>query len=174
MKLSYRLASLVTACTALLIVVAALRMRPIMNVQSPVRPMRRFGPPPLFTAENKEKVRQQIGITLEQQARIEALYAENDCLRTALRARLSDRMRESRALYNNYAIDTTQETALRQEITKIQDNLFQSRMDTERKLRDILTREQFARLHVLLNQRRERSHHDFRSHRSHSPSPDTF
>jgi len=174
LKLSYRLASLLTACAALLIVVTALRLRSLSSAPPPVRPMHRFGPTPLFTAENKEKVRQQIGITTEQQGRIEALYAEKDRLRTELRTRLSDRMRESHALYDNYEIDTNREAALCKEIVGIQDGLFQSRMDTEKKLRGILTPEQFARLHVLLSQQRERARRDFRSRHPHSfPSTDT-
>jgi Spy/CpxP family protein refolding chaperone len=168
LKLSSGLALLVTACIALLIVFAALRLRSVTDAPPAFGPPRMFGPPPLFTHENKETVRQQIGITAEQQARIEALYAESDRLRASLHTRLFDRMRESHALYDNYVIDMAHEATLRKEIAGIQDALFQAHVDTERKLREILTPEQFARLHILLSQQRDRSRRDFHSRRPHS------
>lgn len=111
-----------------------------------------FGPPPQFSPEEKEKFRQRLGITVQQQEQMDALFQESDRQRRALGARLWELFGERQTVCDVYDYDRAREAALRREIGQVYVQILKVHSETEEKLRRILTRDQFDRLRALRNE----------------------
>jgi len=109
--------------------------------------------------KEKEKARQKIGITVQQQKAIEAVFAETEKQEKAIRSRLRSLYHDLQNLYDAYEIDERQARALRDEIATQQQNLLTLYANNENKLRRILNREQFERLRAQMKADRERTRH---------------
>lgn len=107
---------------------------------------RRFGGPPQFTPEEKEKFRQKLGITVQQQEQMDGLFAESDKQRRVLGTRLRELFDQRQAVCDVYDFDRSREGSLRKEISQVYNQILKIHSDTEEKLRRILNREQFDRL----------------------------
>lgn len=104
-----------------------------------------------------EKARQQIGISVPQQAQLEHLYADADKKEKALEEQLHDLYNRQRTLYDAYFIDHAQERDLRKSIGQLHVQILLIHADTEEKLRKILTHDQFDRLSAVLQAHRRGS-----------------
>lgn len=109
-----------------------------------------------LTPQEREAARQRIGITLEQQSRIEAVYTQTDQRRRALRQQLRDLYHQLHDLYSNYHFDRNRSAALRQQIVDLHAQQLKLHEENEEKLRRILTPDQFERLHAEMNAARQR------------------
>lgn len=109
---------------------------------------------------DREKARQQIGISVQQQEQLTRLYAEADKKEKAIGKELHDLYRQQRALYSAYSIDHGQERELRKKIEQMHSQLLQLHADTEDGLRKLLTREQFERLNAAVKDHRRGNRRD--------------
>ncbi|MCW3099889.1 MAG: hypothetical protein JWL77_5507 [Chthonomonadaceae bacterium] len=107
--------------------------------------------------KEREKARQQIGISVPQQEQLTRLYAEADKKEKAIGKDLHDLYEQQRALYSAYVIDHGQERDLRKKMEQMHSQLLQLHAETEDSLRKLLTREQFERLNAALNDHRRRN-----------------
>ncbi len=112
------------------------------------RPPRR---PPNWE-EEKEKARIRIGMTKEQQAQIEAIYAESEKKRQEAMRELGQKHQQLRAVYDSYEIDKTQERALLRDIVAVHWRLLRIHSEDEAKIRRILTKEQHEKLRALMKE----------------------
>jgi Spy/CpxP family protein refolding chaperone len=114
---------------------------------APGRPQeeKRFGSPPL-SPEERERFRQRLGITAQQQEQMEALFAEAHKQRRELGKKLWELFDQRNKVCDTYDFDRSKERALRAEILKVHQQLLKINLDTEEKLRRILNREQFEKL----------------------------
>ena len=108
----------------------------------------------------REKARQQIGISVQQQEQLTRLYAEADKKEKAIGKELHDLYRQHRALYSAYSIDHAQERELRKKIEQMHSQLLHLHADTEDGLRKLLTREQFERLNAAVKDHRRGNRRD--------------
>jgi Spy/CpxP family protein refolding chaperone len=108
----------------------------------------RFTPPPP-TPEEREKFRQKLGITVQQQEQMDILFMESNKQRRALSERLRDLFNQRQIITDVYDFDRSRESAVRKEIGQINNQLLKIHSDSEEKLRRILNREQFERLVAL-------------------------
>lgn len=109
---------------------------------------------------DKEKARQQIGITASQQDAIEGLFADVEKQEKPIHARLHSLYHDLQRLYDSYEFDAKQARSLRDEIGTQQKNLLTLYASKEERLRRILTRVQFERLRAQMKERREQSRHE--------------
>lgn len=131
-------------------------------------------PPHTPTPEEREAARIRIGITTQQQAQIEQVFADSGKQRHAVGDQLRTLYDQYRELYDSYTIDHSREAKLRQAIAQAHGQMLRIQGNTETKLRDILNREQFDRLHVEMQKARN-DRHRFDAHSPHhdeNPSPD--
>ena len=110
---------------------------------------RRFGQPFQFSPEEKEKFRQRLQISVQQQEQMDTLFAESDKQRRVLGERLRELFDQRQSVCDVYDFDRSREGALRKEISHVYNQLLRIHTDTEEKLRRILNRDQFERLRVL-------------------------
>lgn len=122
-----------------------------------------FQRPP--TDEEKEAVRVRIGISKDQQAQIEAAWAENRRQSEELSKKMNDLRRQLYGLYENYDYDRAQADGLRHQ-TQV---LYRKRLEvfgqTQEKMRKILSRDQFNRLQAIMREQREKMRRDWESRR---------
>lgn len=101
---------------------------------------------PFPTPEQRERYRQKLGITVQQQEQLDALYAEAD----KKRKELWDKMREMNTqhweMLETFDYDKTKERIHRYEMSKLYRSILFHHTDTEDKIRKLLTKEQFERL----------------------------
>jgi Spy/CpxP family protein refolding chaperone len=110
--------------------------------------------------KEREKARQQIGISVQQQEQLTRLYAEADKKEKAIGKELHDLYEQQRTLYSAYVIDHGQERDLHKKMEQMHSQLLQLHADTEDGLRKLLTREQFERLNAALNDHRRENRRD--------------
>ena len=108
----------------------------------------------------REKARQQIGISVQQQEQLTRLYAEADKKEKAAGKELHDLYRQQRTLYSAYVIDRVQGRDLRKKIEQMHSQLLQIHADTEDGLRKLLNRDQFERLNAALQEHRRENHRE--------------
>lgn len=109
----------------------------------------RFGAPPNISPEEREKFRQRLGITVQQQEQMDALFNESFKQRRTLGERLGELFKQRGEVCDAYDFDRRRETSLRKDIERIYSQILKIHSDTEEKLRRILSREQFDRLRAL-------------------------
>lgn len=107
------------------------------------------------TEEEREKIRLRIGITKEQQAQIEQLYAETDQQRREIGRRMGELFRQLYMLYENYDFDRNQARTIRRDLTNLHRRILWIHAENEEKLRKILTKDQFDKLRALMREKRE-------------------
>lgn len=120
------------------------------------------------TDEEKERARVRIGITLEQQEKIEALYAETSALRKDAFGKLRETFKQLYTLQDTYEFDRMQSKVLSREIMGIHRKLLGIQLDNEEKLRKILNKEQFEKLRAMMKEEREKRE---RERRPRPPGP---
>lgn len=123
----------------------------------------------LPTEEEKEKIRQRIGITREQQNQIEALFMQTEQQKREIGMRMRELFRQQYALYENYDFDREQATAIRKEIMSLHKRTLLLHAENEEKLRRILNRDQFTRLRAMLKEQREQWQRDWERRRRPGP-----
>jgi Spy/CpxP family protein refolding chaperone len=103
--------------------------------------------------EEKEKSRLRLGITVDQQNRIEALFKATGQQMHDLYTKLHEKRNELRTnVYGQYTFDARQVKAAQSEILAINKQILDVQADTEVKLRKILNRQQFDRLQQMLKE----------------------
>ena len=112
---------------------------------------------------DKEKARQQIGITTAQQDAIEALFADVEKQEKPIHSRLHALYHDLQTLYDSYEFDAKQARSLRDEIGTQQKSLLTLYASKEERLRRILTRAQFERLRAQMKESRDQSRHERRN-----------
>lgn len=128
--------------------------------------MRRPGP----SEEDKEKARIRIGMTKEQQAQIEAVYAESEKKRREAMQELGEKHRQLQVLYDAYEIDKAQERAILRDIVSIHWRLLRIHSEDEAKIRRILTKEQHEKLRAMIKEAMEEARARWRSGPPRPPS----
>lgn len=106
--------------------------------------------------DKDERSRRRIGITREQQRRIEALYKKTDGDTRPVRERLKEMQRQLDRLYDAYDFDRGLARNLGDQIAAQQRRLLTIRAENEESLRRILDRKQFGRLRDELRRREKR------------------
>ncbi len=105
---------------------------------------------------DRERARQRIGISRDQQRQIEALYKETEGEKRKMRGWIENRYRELDRLHESYVFDRGHARNLVNIISRLQQRLLGLHLETEEKLRRILTREQFDRMRAQLREEREK------------------
>lgn len=103
----------------------------------------------------KEAARVRIGITKEQQQQLEAILEETGKATRALFDQLREKHEQLTQLYDSYDIDREREKALFREIARLRVRLLQVHSEHETKVRQVLTREQHARMRALMKEAME-------------------
>jgi len=116
---------------------------------------------------------QLIGITAEQQKKLEAFFAASGQQRRAVGSHLHSLYHELETLYDSYEFDAQRALDLRKQIVEQQGRLLALHGDNEIKLRQILNAEQFARLRAQMKSWRGREQHHDRGpgHDDHAHEP---
>ena len=104
------------------------------------------------TDEEKEKARIKIGITKDQQAKIDALYKEMDDLRKEIRNSMRDKQIALWKVYDEYKVDETLALKLREEIVVMHRKMAEIHAEHEQKLRKVLNKDQFMRLRAMMKE----------------------
>lgn len=108
------------------------------------------------TEEEKARARDRVGMTVEQQQKLEQLYVDFDKTMREHMDALRDRFSKLRGLYESYDIDTKQVQAIIRDITRLRARLLSQQMENEQKVRAILTRDQYAKLRALMKEEWEK------------------
>ena len=103
--------------------------------------------------DDRERARRRIGITRDQQRRIEAVYEDADEEKREIRRRLDDLYRDLDGAYDYYDFDRGRARNIIDQIAGLQRRILQIHADNEEKLRRILSREQFGRLRAELRRK---------------------
>ena len=123
------------------------------------------------TDEEKENNRKRLGISIQQQQQIDDLYKETGARMAEVRKAMGDRQRELWDVYGNYDIDEARARSLRMEIIKLHRKMGEIHADNERRLRQILSREQFGKLRELMKEQFEKRRQDFERRRGRPGGP---
>lgn len=129
---------------------------PLMAQQGDRRDAHRSRRPEVTDAE-REKARLRIGITKEQQQQLEAILRETSKSTKAVYDQLRARHAELLAVYDAYEIDRRREQALIKEIGRLRMRLLQIHSEHEKKVRQVLSKEQHERLRALMREALEAS-----------------
>lgn len=108
------------------------------------------------TEEEKARARDRVGMTVEQQQKLEQLYVEFDKTMREHMDALRDRFGKLRALYESYDIDTKQAQSIIRDISRLRGRLLSQQLDNEQRVRTILTRDQYARMRALMKEEWEK------------------
>src|SRR5690348_3545540 len=96
--------------------------------------------------EEKEAARVKIGMSKEQAAQIEAMWAETDRQMKEVFSRTNDIRKQLDDLYDSYDFDRNLASRLRHEMVGLHRKRGQIFAENQEKLRRILTRDQFERM----------------------------
>lgn len=110
----------------------------------------RSGPTP----EEKEKARIRMGITVDQQQQIEALFTETGRQMRDTMGRVRDLYQQLDAVYNDYDYDRAKVRAIEHQIMQQRRRLLTIHASNETRLRAILNRDQFARMRAMIAEMR--------------------
>jgi len=139
-----------------------------MNLQ----PSGRMGPPggPRWpTPAEREQARNRIGITLEQEKRIDQLYLEFGRKRRAVTERLHALHGRLREQYDSYSIDRKRAAQVRAEILRVREQSLRLLEENEEQMRKILDRDQFTRMRAMMREEWEKRRADRRNRGFGSP-----
>ncbi|MEP6753952.1 MAG: hypothetical protein ABJA67_00505 [Chthonomonadales bacterium] len=107
------------------------------------------------TEEEKEKNRIRIGISKEQQAKLEALFKETGDLMQEAFKKQGEKRKELSDVYKEYKYDKAKAASLQEELLQIRRQLAEISKKNEDKLRHILKKDQFDRFQTLLQEARD-------------------
>ena|SRR5579871_5370148 len=107
-----------------------------------------------------EGQRIRLGITVEQQKRLEAVFSNGGEQREAIQSRLHGLYHDLHELYGSYNFNKQQAQQLRDQILAEHRKMLALIADNEAKLRGILSAKQFEKLHEEMRIRREQHHRD--------------
>ncbi len=110
--------------------------------------------------DDRERARRRIGITRDQQRRIEALYEDADEEKREIRRRLGDLYRDLDQAYDYYDFDRGRVRNLIGQVGGLQRRILDLHLNNEERLRRILSREQFGRLRTHLRRERGKRNDD--------------
>jgi Spy/CpxP family protein refolding chaperone len=117
------------------------------------------------TPEEKEAWRIRVGISKEQQGRLDQLFAETDRKMSENRAKIRQAWGELNEIIGNYDFDRKTAKDKRREIWKLHWQMQEIHAQNEEKLREILSREQFARMRAVIKEDMEKFRKDFENRR---------
>lgn len=115
--------------------------------------------------DEKERNRQRIGISLDQQKQIDDLYKETRARMDEVRKAMQDVQKKLWDEYEKYDIDEAAIKSLRREINRQHWRFGEVQADNERRLRKILTREQFEKLRALMKEQFEKRRQEMQQRR---------
>jgi Spy/CpxP family protein refolding chaperone len=104
------------------------------------------------TDEEKEQNRIRLGITRQQQQQIDDLYNETRTKMGDVWKAMREAQNKLRLAYEPYDFNEGEAKSLRIEIVKLHRKMGEIQLDNERKIRAILTREQFGKLRELMKE----------------------
>jgi Spy/CpxP family protein refolding chaperone len=139
------------------------------GVQTSTRALQ-FAPGQRPGDDEKEKIRVRIGITPQQQQQIDDLYNETRARMDEVRKSMGEKQKALWDVYGNYDIDETAARSLRIEILKLHRKFGEIQADNERKLRTILSREQFEKLRQVMKEQWEAKRKQFEERRANRPA----
>lgn len=146
-----------TSLSLLLMFSGVYGQQPEGGRRGPRPPGPRFG----VSDAEKEKARQRIGITREQQQQLEALLEETGKQTRAVFEQLREKHEQLQAVYEAYEIDKNKERALMRDISRLRYRLLQIHSEHEAKVRQVLTKEQHERLRALMKEAMENARRAF-------------
>jgi len=120
----------------------------------------------------KERARLRIGITKEQQQQLESILEETGKQTRAVYDQLREKHKQLQALYDEYEIDRAKERTVIREIARLRLRLLQIHSEHETKVRQVLNKEQHARLRALMKEAMESAQRRWRE-RFPPPPPGT-
>ncbi len=106
-----------------------------------------------MSPEQKNALRLKIGLSVQQQAQIDAVFEEMGRQRKPISDKLRDLHKQRHELLTSYTIDRSKEKSLRAEITSLYGKLLQMHTESEEKIRRIMTREQYERLQQMMREK---------------------
>ncbi len=104
------------------------------------------------TDEEKERARLSIGMTRDQQSQLEAVFDDSGKQMRAVFDGLRERHRKLSEVYDAYDIDEGQAEVARKGVLELRKKMLQVQAATEKRVRKILTREQFERMRALMHE----------------------
>jgi periplasmic protein CpxP/Spy len=102
---------------------------------------------------DKEEHRRRIGLTVQQQEKVDALFKEMGQRRQPISTRMRDLYRQRHELLTVYNFDRRRERELRAEIMQLHGKMLQLHTDTDEKLRRIMTQEQFEKMQQMIREK---------------------
>lgn len=130
----------------LFIILSVLGLAPLLLFAQPPPPGGDRGGFPQPTPEMKEKFRQRIGITEQQQEQLDAVFKEMFQKRKDLGTRLRELFEARQKVCDVYELDKNQLKKVNSEIQKAQAQILALHVETEEKVRRILNKDQFGKL----------------------------
>jgi Spy/CpxP family protein refolding chaperone len=125
--------------------------------------------PPQISQEEKERNRQRLGISLQQQQQIDDLFKETQTKTGEVWKSLREKQGQLREAYQQYDLDEARAKSLRIDIIRLHRKMGEIQLENERRIRTILTREQFDKLQQLMKEKFEQ----FKRSRPGGPQPRT-
>ena len=104
------------------------------------------------TDEEKEKNRIRIGISKEQQAKLEALFKETGDQMQEVFKKQGEKRKELSDVYKEYKYDKAKAASLQEELLLIRRQVAEISKKNEDKLRQILKKDQFDRFQLVLQE----------------------
>ncbi|GEM_PF-5822550 len=104
--------------------------------------------------EDRDKFRQKIGLSVQQQTQMDTVFEEMGRERKPLGDKLRELHKQRHELLSAYTMDRSKEKALRAEITALYGRMLQLHTESEEKMRRIMNREQFDRLQQMMREKR--------------------
>lgn len=119
--------------------------------------------------DEKEKNRIRIGITVQQQQQIDALWTDTGAKIREVREAQQQKNLELRQVMEKYDFDRGKARALREQIIQLHRKAGDIHAENEEKLRKILTRDQFERLQGLMKEMFEKRRKEWQDHHPKGP-----
>jgi Spy/CpxP family protein refolding chaperone len=117
------------------------------------------------TPEEKEAWRVRVGISKEQQGRLDQLFIETDRKMTENRNKFRQAWSELNDIMGKYDYDKAAAKQKRRDIMKLHWEMQQIHAQNEDKLREVLTREQFDKMRAVIKEDMEKRRKDFENRR---------
>jgi Spy/CpxP family protein refolding chaperone len=122
------------------------------NPRPPQGPVRRQP-----TEEEKEAARKRIGMSVQQQKEIEAVFAASDAAMQEIRTRMGELMRQQWDLFGQYDFDRNAAQSLRKELLGLHRRIMLQQLENEEKIRRILNKEQFEKMRAMMKEQFEKN-----------------
>jgi Spy/CpxP family protein refolding chaperone len=110
-------------------------------------------------AAERERARIRIGLTKDQEKRIERFHEASAKRRQAIATQMRDSYRELRKLYDTYDFDRAKADRLRKRILALHQQRMELFGQNEEELRKIMTREQFMKMRAMMQEEWQKRAH---------------